>query len=208
MQNSNIIKGFVVLEGIDGSGTTTQVLRLKNWLTNCGKSVFTTCEPTENEIGLFLRRCLSKKTTVQAETMPFLFASDRSEHIYGDNGILHHIQKGSIVISDRYLFSSLAYQGASGFFELAKKLNADFPLPEILFYFDIQPSRAFQRIEKRGTQKELYEVLQFQEKVAAQYELTLAHFETSPMRIIRIPAEQPEDIVFENLKTSLQMIFA
>ena len=103
-----MLKNFIVFEGIDGSGTTTQIKKLAERFPK--EKVFVSAEPTKNETGLFLRRMLKGEFSVNEKTASFLFAADRCEHLYGKNGILEQIQNGKIALSDRYFFSSLAYQ--------------------------------------------------------------------------------------------------
>lgn len=187
------LKNFIVFEGIDGSGTSTQLNILQKKLAD--KKVFITAEPTTNETGKFLRRVLSGEIPVQPTTAAYLFAADRNEHIYGKDGILQHINNGSICISDRYLFSSLAYQSAECGKELPEMLNSIFPLPEVLFYFSIDPAISLNRIIGRGV-TEIYEKEDFLTKTASEYEKVIDMFKTNEklknnMKIIEIDAIQP-----------------
>ena len=103
-----ILKNFIVLEGIDGAGTSTQLNLLKNRLSP-EKTVYT-AEPTTLSTGRFLRSVLRGDEKLTPETTAFLFAADRQEHVYGTGGIVESCTSGKLVISDRYVFSSLAYQ--------------------------------------------------------------------------------------------------
>lgn len=184
------LKNFFVFEGIDGAGTTTQLKLTAQKLSAAGIKVYTTCEPTDFDTGKFLRSCLTKKITVCPETMVALFAADRAEHLYNGCGIILQLQRHACVISDRYLFSSLAYQGAAGFYDLAKTYNQTFPLPEMLFYFDIDVDESFRRIEKRGMHKEIYEAKKFQAQVKEEYKKVLDTFSAGDMKIITIDANK------------------
>lgn len=184
-----IIKNFVVFEGIDGSGTSTQLKILKDKLKN--KNAFFTVEPTESETGKFLRTILSGAVQVHPTTAAFLFAADRNEHIYGKNGILEHTKNGDICICDRYLFSSLAYQTTSCGKQLPQKLNEDFPLPEILFYFSIKPEVSLKRIKSRGV-TEIYEKLDFLTQTEQEYNRVINDYKTNAeMKIVEIDATLP-----------------
>jgi len=123
-----------VFEGIDGAGTTTQLKRLGNFFKK--EELVTTAEPTDRETGLFLRKMLKGELDFSPRTAAYLFAADRAEHLYGKGGIIENTEKGMFVVSDRYIFSSLAYQSISCGEELPRLLNSPFPLPEILFYFE------------------------------------------------------------------------
>jgi len=186
-----ILKDFVVFEGIDGAGTSTQIKLLTQ---KAPERFFSTAEPTSGETGLFLRRMLSGAFSVDEKTNAFLFAADRCEHIYGKGGIIEKINEGKIVVSDRYFFSSLAYQSASCGNELPELLNSPFPLPEILFYFEINPEISLKRVESRNEKKEIYEKIDLQKKIAAQYEKVISEYENSPeyngMQVVRINAEK------------------
>lgn len=183
-----ILKNFIVFEGIDGAGTSTQIKKI------CEKNpqkFFQTAEPTSLETGKFLRRMLGGEFSVDEKTNSFLFAADRAEHLYGKNGIIEQINNGKTVISDRYLFSSLAYQSISCGEELPKLLNSTFPLPEILFFFEIDPEISLKRVDSRNEKKEIYEKIETQKKIAMEYEKIISEYENNPscgMKIIRIDA--------------------
>ena len=183
-----ILKNFIVFEGIDGAGTSTQIKKI------CERNpqkFFQTAEPTSLETGKFLRRMLGGEFSVDEKTNSFLFAADRAEHLYGKNGIIEQINNGKTVISDRYLFSSLAYQSISCGEELPKLLNSTFPLPEILFFFEIDPEISLKRVDSRNEKKEIYEKIETQKKIAMEYDKIITECENNPsctMKIIRIDA--------------------
>ncbi|MDR2900663.1 MAG: dTMP kinase, partial [Treponema sp.] len=139
----SIISNFIVFEGGDGTGTSTQCERIRRRVSNV--SCFITFEPTDGPIGKIIRSALKKDLMLQPETLARLFAADRNEHLYQSDGIVERCNRGEIVVSDRYIPSSLVYQGIECGEELPAKLNKDFPLPELLFYFDIDPAIALER---------------------------------------------------------------
>ena len=194
-----ILKNFIVFEGIDGAGTSTQIKKI------CEKNpqkFFQTAEPTSLETGKFLRRMLGGEFSVDEKTNSFLFAADRAEHLYGKNGIIEQINNGKTVISDRYLFSSLAYQSISCGEELPKLLNSTFPLPEILFFFEIDPEISLKRVDSRNEKKEIYEKIETQKKIAMEYEKIISEYENNPsctMKIIRIDATKSIDEISETI---------
>jgi len=162
------IPNFAVLEGGDGSGTTTQLSILCDRLNKEKIPFYPTCEPTSGKIGRLIREALSGESPLKPETLAMLFAADRNEHINGPDGILARTTRGELVISDRYLLSSLVYQGIECGYELPFRLNKDFPAPEVTIYLDIDPKIAIQRMKGRE-KKEIYEYLGFQEKVRKKY---------------------------------------
>ena len=181
------VSEFVVFEGIDGSGTSTQIAALKKRLE--GKKVFFTCEPTDLGTGKFLRKVLKGEISIAAQTAAYLFAADRCEHVYGKGGIAERCAKKEACICDRYLFSSLAYQSIECGETLPAKLNEDFPLPQTVFYFRIDPEIALKRIQNRSV-VEIYEKLDFLQETAAAYDKIFAAFDkkNTGMNIIRIDA--------------------
>lgn len=189
--NKTVLKNFIVFEGIDGAGTSTQIQKL---VASNPQKFVATAEPTSLETGKILRRMLSGEFHVDERTNAYLFAADRCEHLYGKGGIVELANSGKIVVSDRYFFSSLAYQSASCGKELPELLNSPFPLPEILFYFQINPEISLKRVESRNEKKEIYEKIDLQKKIAAQYEKVIAEYESSPeyngMKVVRINAEK------------------
>lgn len=203
--NTEILKNFWVLEGPDGSGTTTQLNKIADFLSESGKKVFRTAEPTSSEVGLFLREILSGKIQVPPSTAAYLFAADRNNHLYGKNGILEHLSMGDIVLSDRYLFSSLAYQSMNVPYSTVKLLNSLFPLPEIVIYVDLPAETCMERINSRGEQKEIFERLEIQQKVKEGYERTLKEYE-SHCKIIRTDGSKSINEVSADVLSSLREV--
>ncbi|MBQ0166146.1 MAG: dTMP kinase [Treponema sp.] len=200
-----ILQNFIVLEGIDGAGTSTQLKKLKEKLGTT--RAFYTAEPVEtSETGKFLRRILSGEVPVHPGTAAFLFAADRNEHLYGKDGIVQKDSEGILCFSDRYLFSSLAYQAATCGEDLPRLLNSTFPLPRILFFFKITPEVSLARITGRGV-TEIYEKVDFLKKTEAEYEKVVASFREkadSGMTVVEIDASKSPDEVFSVIWKTLQ----
>ena len=195
-----ILKNFIVFEGIDGAGTSTQIKKLVEHDTT---RFVPTAEPTTNETGKFLRRMLGGEFSVDEKTNAYLFAADRCEHIFGKGGVQELCESGKIVVSDRYFFSSMAYQSVSCGEELPKLLNSPFPLPEYLFYFVINPEISLGRVNARGEHKEIYETIEKQKKIAAQYEKVISEYEKNAgetgMKIIRIDATKDIETISKEI---------
>lgn len=179
-----ILKNFIVIEGIDGAGTTTQSKLLAKFLEKEGKKVFLTQEPTDSEIGKLIRRVLSGKCELDSKSLSLLFSSDRAEHLYGKGGVIEHTENGFYVISDRYFQSSIAYQGLSVEKSFVIETNP-FPFPEYFIFLDVDVDVALERIGKRGEEKEIFEKKEILEKVRKNYisELERIPAETRLMRI-------------------------
>lgn len=183
-----LLKNFVAFEGIDGSGKSTIIYRLCEKLDE--EKFFFTAEPTDNAVGRLLRRALRGEELLCERTMAHLFASDRAEHLYGKEGILQKLNEGKTVISDRYLFSSLAYQGEMAGKSLTKKLNEDFPLPEFTLYFKIDVKSALSRLAESGAKLELYEKEKDLSRVSLAYEKVLLAYEKAGGKVKIVNAEQ------------------
>ena len=201
-----IIKNFIVFEGIDGAGTTTQIKLLAEKLGQ--EKVWQTAEPTDKETGKFLRKMLKGDFAVSEKTASYLFAADRCEHIFWKNGILEQTEKGKIVLSDRYFFSSLAYQSVTCGKELPEILNSPFPLPEILFYFKIDPEISLSRVESRGEAKEIYEKIDFQKKTASLYDAVMQEYKGAKgagMKLIEVDAsksiQEISDFIYKSINS-------
>lgn len=193
-----IQKNFIVFEGLDGSGTSTQIELLKK--RGESKKIVFTAEPTESETGKFLRNILGGKTKVSAQTAAYLFAADRAEHLWAKGGIVEQCESGKIVVCDRYIFSSLAYQGATCGEELPKMLNRPFPLPEILFFFDIKSEDALKRIDARGEEKEIYENKKTLDETAARYKKAIDEYKShGEMKVVELDATLGRDEIAEKI---------
>jgi len=187
-----ILKNFAVLEGLDGSGTSTQLALLEQKLSGRafnGPSFSVTYEPTDGAIGKLIRSVLKKELVMRAETLAMLFAADRNEHLYAADGIMERCKRGELVICDRYTLSSLVYQGIECGMELPRGLNASFPAPELLLYLDIDPGIAGRRISARPS-LEIFENIAFQEKVRRKYHALFDEYRNAGGRLEIIDAAQ------------------
>ncbi len=155
---------FIVFEGLDGSGQSTQASLLKEFLVKKGYRVVLTKEPTlDSEAGRRIKKVLSKELELSLEELQKLFIQDRKEHL--ENTIVPALKQGKVVISDRYFFSTFAY-GASGGLDLEWliELNNQFLYPDIIFLLKVSPEVCIDRIIKRGEKIALFEK---KEKLAA-----------------------------------------
>jgi dTMP kinase len=176
---SNSHGRFIVFEGIDGSGTTTQIARYAQFLRGEHRIVHATREPSDGPIGALLRLAMSGRLTVggglQAETLGLLFAADRLDHVKTE--IETHLRDGAVVLSDRYDLSSLAYQWASSgradegheLLEWLRSLNRFARRPHATVVLDVNPVAAERRRRARQSVVELYEVPSLQSKLAELY---------------------------------------
>lgn len=165
---------FIVFEGIDGAGKTTQIARLAEALSGAGRTVYTTAEPTESVIGDLLRAALSGKDDRTPAEMAALFALDRIGH---NREIAAQLAAGKDVICDRYYYSSLAYQGSLCDYEWVRRMNCTCPdirRPDLCVFLDLTTDQALSRIAVRGIEAEIYEKRE-----------TLSLFRDTFLRILR-----------------------
>jgi len=187
-----ILGNFAVFEGGDGSGTSTQLALLGQKFAARpaqSPSFFPTAEPAEGPIGRLIRSALKNNPVLQPDTLARLFAADRGEHLYAANGIVERCKRGELVVCDRYVLSSLVYQGIECGEELPHSLNEDFPAPELLLFFDIDPQIAQERLQNRPS-LEIYEHLEFQMKVRKRYHALLDGYRQAGVRVEVIDAAQ------------------
>ncbi|MDR3171154.1 MAG: dTMP kinase [Treponema sp.] len=199
----HITPNFIVFEGGDGSGTTTQLALVQKRFASLVQPVYTTFEPTNGPVGQLIRSCLRGDLMVAPSTLALLFAADRNEHVHGPGGILERCTQGELVICDRYVLSSLVYQGIACGGDLPERLNAPFPAPESLFFFDIDPAIAGKRMETRPV-KDIYEYLDFQIKVREAYHALLPRYADAGVQVELIDASMPPEAVAETVWRGLQ----
>jgi dTMP kinase len=200
-----ILDNFVVFEGVDGSGTSTQLALLKEKFAAHGLKepfFYPTFEPTDGVIGRLIRSALKNTPPLKAETLAMLFAADRNEHLFAEGGIVERCRRGELVVCDRYVLSSLAYQGVECGPELPAALNSAFPAPELLLFFDIDPSVSEERIQNRPS-VDIYEHLEFQKKVRERYLSLPDRYRAAGVRVETIDAAQSVEKVAEQVWRAL-----
>ena len=164
---------FIVFEGIDGSGKSTQINRLAENLKKRGVLCHKTLEPTYGLVGGVLHDILSGKTKRDPKVTAALFVADRLDHILNEeDGILKHIKNGETVICDRYYFSSYAYQSVDvprDWVIMANRMAKEVLKPDATIFIDISADEAMERITKNRESTELYETKERLESVRNGY---------------------------------------
>jgi len=157
---------FICVEGIDGSGKTTQAHRLVKTLIKKGYNAVYTTEPSKGIYGKIIRKhLLQGNNRVPTVVEAVLFAADRVDHV--ENEVKPLLRTGKIVVCDRYVYSSIAYQGASSLNqEWIKEINKIAIQPDLAIYIDVPPEVVINRLKRR---KSVMETLQIQKKVREQY---------------------------------------
>jgi dTMP kinase len=168
---------------------------LSERLTRDGKPHAATWEPTDGPIGQLLRSILARDTRAHPRSIALLYAADRNEHLYAPvTGMEARAKKGEIVICDRYLLSSLAYQSIECGIEYVAALNAAFPLPQCLLFIDTPVAVCQERLVERG-KAELYDSFDFQSRVRESYLGAIDRFRTSGMNISVLDGDRPAGII-------------
>ncbi len=178
---------FIVFEGIDGSGKDTHIKLLSEELRQQGHSVLETAEPSGNEVGALLRRYQRKSgKRLPAETEALLYTADRYEHVR--NIVEPALKKGQIVLSNRYFYSTLAYQGAMGVdLDWIREMNRFAPKPDASILLDILPEFSLRRLKRRRT---VFEQLENLRRVREIYVRLVKGGE-----LLRVDADRPKRIV-------------
>jgi dTMP kinase len=199
---------FIVLEGIDGAGTTTQSGLLARALRKRGLPVHNTREPSDGPIGTMIRQVLQGRLVVPGvsgprppswATMALLFAADRVDHL--DAEIIPNLLDGVTVISDRFDHSSVAYQSADtsnpGAVDWIRTINARARRPDLTLVLDVGADCAARRRRERSGRPELYDDPELQARLAAFYRDLEKHFPGE--RIVHIDGERDADTVHRDV---------
>ena len=191
---------FIVFEGIDGAGKTTQAKMLGERLSSIGKSVFLTAEPTDLESGRELRRILGGEEKKSNTELAMLFTLDRIAHnIDKEKGIVAMLEAGYNVICDRYYYSSLAYQGGVTSYDWVKSLNLccpDIRHPDLCIFLDLTPEQSLERISKGREKLEIFENVETLTRVRESFFSVLTDLDDNiaVLDAYRTPEEIAEDI--------------
>ncbi|MEX1302188.1 MAG: dTMP kinase [Desulfotignum sp.] len=164
---------FMVFEGLDGSGKTTQMARIKKRLTGMGMPVETTCEPTTGPVGTLIRQILEGRIAMDPRTLAALFAADRTDHLVSpDTGVQALVKKGRIVLCDRYYFSSYAYHARDmdlSWIIALNAVNAQILKPDLTLFIDVAPEICLERIRTARKHLDLFEKIDILAQVRDNY---------------------------------------
>jgi len=202
MIKNNYRGKFIVLEGLDGSGKSTQFDLLVDYLKGRGRDVIATKEPTmDSDSGRKIKQVLRKEIIIEPLGLQKLYAQDRKEHL--ENKVISALKNGKFVVSSRYAFSTFAYGYSDGLdVDLLVKINDNFLLPDLTLVIDVSPKECIRRIEKRGVIKELWEKKNKLTKANEIYKKLPAMFEN----VFLINGEGPVQEVFEDIKNEIKKL--
>ncbi len=186
MEERELPGKFIVVEGADGAGTTTMSKKLADKI-----DAYWTREPAENKIGEKVDEMISGDEH-SPEAIALGFAADRMIHL--EEEVIPRLEKGETVVSDRYYHSSLVYQHAMGIdMEWLKKINRRTLKPDLTFILDVEAETGMSRVEERGHDGNIFEELDFQQKVVLGYR--------------RLENEIDEDISYVDASQSKKQVF-
>ena len=179
---------FIVFEGIDGAGKTTQIRLLEAHLAKKGRKVVCTAEPTDQPFGKQLRRALSGEEPKTPCELAALFTLDRIAHnMQPKTGIRALLESGNDVICDRYFYSTLAYQGSETDADWVRGMNLNCPEirhPDLCIFLDLSPEESMARIDSRHETHEIYETRERLDRIRAKFHSVLQTFDPRTIRIV------------------------
>lgn len=163
----------MVFEGLDGSGKTTQMARIQKRLARLGIPADTTCEPTDGPVGTLIRKILEGRIRMDPRTLAALFAADRTDHLVTpDTGVTELLNKGRIVLCDRYYFSSYAYHARDmdlSWIITLNAVNAQILRPDLTLFIDVAPQTCLERIRAGRKHLDLFEKIDILTQVRDNY---------------------------------------
>ena len=201
---------LITFEGVEGSGKTTQMMRLERWLRQQGRKVEHTREPDGTRLGVEVRR-LFERPGVQPKPLVevFLFMAARQQHV--TEKIRPWLDRGRVVLCDRYADATVAYQGYGRGVDpdLIRELNARATsgvMPDLTLLFDLDPAAGLRRNRAKGRRLDRFEreALAFHRKVRRGY---LEILRAEPKRVRLIRAAQPPDVVEAEVRTIVEEFF-
>lgn len=200
---------LIVFEGLDGTGKTTQIKRLAEELRRRGETVFVTAEPTDLPSGQLLRRVLSGEVPGTPWATAALFLSDRIRHCTDpDNGMAKHLAAGETVITDRYYFSTFAYQGCETDLQWTMDMHYRCPellRPDLVLFLTMPPEKCMERITANRPAEaiEIYENTAALTRISRQFDKVFSLLKEKE-NVVYIDADGTVDEVAARVNAALQ----
>lgn len=198
---------FIAVEGLDGSGKSTQIGLMADWLRSQHYDVLLTAEPSHEPMGVLVRDGLGGRRSFTPPTMALLFASDRLDHL--TKHVEPALARDEVVISDRYLLSSLAYQSVHNNPDWVAAINSRARPADLTILLDLPVEAALARLEGRSGFREIYEKGEILSKVRLNYLDLAAELSNRGDRIVVVegagPVEEIRDKVRKILAEAMDM---
>ncbi len=203
---------FIVLEGLDGAGTTTQARLLGERLRAAGRRVHVTAEPSAGPIGSLVRQVLARRVVggrgegeLDAGALALLFAADRLDHVAAE--VAPKLAAGVDVVSDRFTLSSLAYQGlTTGDLAWVEAVNGRAATPDVTLFLRARPAITLKRRHAASMDPELYEVSDFQRAVARSYDRGIERLRAAGQQVVELDGEAPVEAVTDAAWAALESL--
>lgn len=196
---------LIAVEGADGAGTTTQCRRLEAWLNAAGRPAHLTREPSTGPVGVLIREVLGgAHAPFDPSALALLFAADRLDHLARE--IVPARARGEIVISDRYLLSSLVYQTLAVPRAFVAEINRFAPEPDLTLLVDVPPEVAAARRRSRGGEAEIFDEDATQRRVIESYREEAARLRAAGHRVVTVDGTPSADAVFAELRAAVAEI--
>jgi len=192
MLNNSYPGLFAAVEGLDGSGKSSQVSAVARHLSKTGKNAFITFEPSGSAVGNLIRACLLGERQSSPLALQLLFAADRAQHL--DKEIIPRLKKGDCVITDRYAFSSFAYGAVENDLDWLIDINSRFLEPDLVIYMEASPEACIERIKTKRTSVELFEKTSILKEVARNYEVVFKRKEFKKISFVNVDSGLGIDI--------------
>ena len=186
---------LIALEGVDGSGTTSQRELVATALIAQGHTVHTTAEPSTGPIGKLLRTILTGGLQTSPQAVALLFAADRLDHL--EREIMPQLNQGHIVLTDSYIHSYLAYQSLAMGEDWVMSINQKAKLPDLAILVKVSVEVAAQRREQRGGPEELFDAIEAQKKIAVAYDKAFEQKNLGPTACVN--GEQSMEAVTQDI---------
>ncbi|GAI22120.1 unnamed protein product, partial [marine sediment metagenome] len=198
---------FIIIEGTDGSGVSTQAERLERKLRDEDREVYLTKEPTDGPAGAMIRLALAGRLvppkdvaelrSFEPYTLALLFAADRMDHLHTD--IIPMLNRGVTVISDRYYLSSYAFQGLDINLEWLQKINSRCLKPDLTIFINVDSAICYKRMQRRRWHVELFEEQAKLEEVRQNYLKVIQRLIWQGENIVIIDGNQPINVIHQQI---------
>jgi len=195
---------FVAIEGLDGSGKSTQVAAASRYLGQTGRETFITFEPSGSAIGNMIRSRLLGEWQSSPQALQLLFAADRAEHL--EKEIIPRLLKGICVITDRYAFSSFAYGAIENDLDWLVALNSRFLAPDLVVYLESTPEACLERIRMKRDSIELFEKSNILKEVTQNYKVLFKRDDFKNVPVAYIDMEKSVDAAAQEISVLINKI--
>jgi len=205
MKANDLDGKFIVIEGIDGSGLSTQSSEVLRRLNSTGNTTYKTKEPTDGPVGAILRLALTHRIDITSGTFALLFAADRLDHL--EKEIIPRLSEGTNVICDRYCFSNFSYQGTDMDLEWLVEINKHCLIPDLTIFLDVDILECKRRMAPR-MREEYFEKLPKLTKVRDRFHYVIEYIKNKhDANIAIVNGNHAIDTVTDDIMSEIYRLF-